>query len=158
MRVPPRLLLLLAFLFLAPSASDRAASTMGEGWCHSDPVISIGGHQASVFVSTLANAEVQSQSHAYVLISYPRELEGELLWIDPNHGFGRGMNASVVPGDLPFSAEHIAVRINVRVSGPVSGTPVAVEWAPGPLGSPISARVYGSTNSWIAFTAVLPIS
>ncbi len=145
-------LVALSLLLVAQTAS-------ADGWCRVDPIVRVDGHEASIYVVTATDSTVRAHSYANVLVEYPWQSQGELVWVDPNHGFGYGFGVQVVPSDnLSNPPGGLAIRISVMVATGQAAQSVIVEWAPGPAGSATSAAITGTTNSWIVLNTVLPIS
>jgi len=136
-----------------------ARPTSADGWCRIDPIVRVDGQEASIYIVTQADSTARAHSYANVLVEYPWQSQGELVWVDPNHGFGYGFGVQVVPSDsLSYPAGGIGIRISVMVATGQNDQPVMVEWAPGPEGSATYASVIGTTNSWIVLDTVLPTS
>lgn len=148
-----RILVLATVVTLVTSAQPAGAN----GWCRIDPIIRVDGHEASIYIVTEADSTVRSTAYANVLVEYPWQSDGELVWVDPNHGFGYGMGVQVLPAlDLGYPAGGIAIRISVLVATSQNGQPLMIEWAPGPAGNPTTSTMVGATNTWIVLNVVLP--
>lgn len=141
------------------AAAVFPALASADGWCRVDPIIRVDGKQASIYVVTEADSAVRANSQANVTIEYPIGADGELVWVDPNHGFGYGLTVQMVPSPgVSYTEEGAEIRITVRMTTPHVFEPMMIEWAPGQAGSPTTASAIGETNRFVVLETVLALS
>ena len=129
----------------APLAQDAAAS---KAWCRTDPLISVDGYLADVFVSGPLSALLTVTGPTEIVIAVPTGVDAWLVLADL--GFGRGTNVSFQESD-ELTNTRSGVEIEVAVYVPSSDTemPVRVEVAPRILGILWPASAEGIANEWV---------
>ncbi len=136
---------LLAVGILVWSAGEVTASRV---WCRTDPVVSIDGQLADIFVA----APLRVTGPNRVLVMVPVGVDAELVATDL--GFGQGTNVAFAESAaLRTTARGFQVRIRVYVPAR-DAMPVRLEFAHrlGQLLSPATAR--GTANTWVTLQAV----
>ena len=139
------------------AALERRGAGAGRTWCRTDPVVTLDGYYASVYVSARAGEREFNNSTGDFWIEHPRGVVPAKVWEDPNGYFGHGISTSFTAnGQLRSVKGAMEVRISCYVPASRDGTRILLEWAPGPVewnddGSPrrnpvqVSAQGYGNT-------------
>jgi hypothetical protein len=137
--------LAIAFLAVLPLAERES---LAQGWCRTDPIISLNGHQGSIWLVTEVFPDWQPGTVAWIQIEHPYNVDAYIVYIDPNHGFEH-YDVWMVPNKwLKKGWGWIEVKITVYTSIPQAPwTGAGIEWANNASGYPIAASTYGSTET-----------
>jgi hypothetical protein len=137
--------LVLAGLALA-SAADAAAI---RNWCRTDPVVSVDGELADVFIAAPVEAPLLVTGPNEVVVAVPEGVRAEVILNDL--GFGRGTETTVEASrQLRVTERGVEVRVEVYVPARDDGMPVRVEFAPRVVGILWPASAEGTANEWVA--------
>jgi hypothetical protein len=138
-------MLVLAALLLALQVQG---ATAGLGWCRSDPVVTIDGRLADIFVSAPLDAPLKVTGPTKIVVTVPVGVEARLVLADL--GFGKGEEVSFAQSRaLKKTATGIEVQVAVYVPATDGTMPVKVEFAPGLLGLLRPASAQGTANAWV---------
>ena len=136
-------------LFLVGSAlalADPAAAI--RNWCRTDPVVSIDGELADVFVSAPAEAPTLVTGPNRIVVRLPAGVRATLVASDL--GFGKGTAVSFDEAKrLRVTDRGIEVEIEAYVPATDDAMPVRVEFAPRAVGILWPASAEGTANEWI---------
>ena len=133
-------------------AGVRAASA-GRSWCRVDPVVSIDGQLADIFIASDVMMLLKATGPVKIKISIPQGSNGWVVLTDL--GFGRGYDISFVQtADLVRSNGRTPVKVDVYAPAKDSSLPVVVTFAPRSLGSSLGDILFGmsangNANSWV---------
>jgi hypothetical protein len=140
----PFLALVLAGLALALAGDAAAIRT----WCRSDPVVSIDGELADVFVAAPLEAPTLVTGPNEVVVAVPEGVRAAVILNDL--GFGRGTVTTVEESKRLRATERgVEVLVEVRVPAKDDAMPVRVEFAPRVVGILSPASAEGTANEWI---------
>jgi hypothetical protein len=138
-------LLLVLFAFALAIAPAVGASRR---WCRSDPVITVEGQVADIFVSARLDDLTSVTGPTQIVVEIPVGIDARL--IARGVGFGYGEEVTFVESrNLRASKRGIDLRIEVLVPASDDDMPVLVEFAPRLVGvlAPVGAE--GTANDWI---------
>ena len=144
--------LLLAGLLFPVVARGTLA---GRAWCRTDPVVSINGELADVFVAGPPEAPLLVNGANEIVVTVPDGVKKQLVLNDL--GFGQGNTVSFKTSSrLRVTRSGVEVKVAVRVpvddsklpdyDGPM---PVRVEFAPRVVGILSPASAEGTANQWV---------
>jgi hypothetical protein len=145
--------LAIALLAVLPLAERES---LASGWCRTDPIISLNGHQGSIWLVTQVDPAWQPGTEAWIQIEYPKYVDGYIVYIDPGHGF-ETYNVWMSQNKwLKKGWGWIEVKITVYTSIPQAPwTGAGIEWANNASGSPIADATYGTTETTMVLRTVL---
>jgi hypothetical protein len=150
-----RLVCTVALALLATLASVHGGGA-NSGWCRTDPVITLDGHVASVWVTTAVFPNWAPGSVASIVVEIPTNVTPNLVWIDPNHGFETFTVSFQTNQWLKSLPHRIEVRISVFTANPLApGTGAGVEFAENAEGYPIAASRYGTIGTTLVLNTDL---
>jgi hypothetical protein len=145
--------LAIALLALLPLVERES---LASGWCRTDPIISLNGHQGSVWLVTEVDPNWQRGTVAWIQIEHPLDVDASIVYIDPNHGFS-SYNVWMIPNRWLRTSDHaIDVRITIFTfipQAPRSGA--GIEWANNAAGFPIAAATYGAAGNVLTLQTAL---
>jgi hypothetical protein len=122
--------------------------SLASGWCRTDPIVSLNGHEGSIWLVTEVDPNWQPGTVAWIQIEHPRNVDAAVVFIDPNHGFS-SYNVWLTPSRaLKKTGKSIDVRVTIFTwipQAPSSGA--GIEWANSAGGYPIAASVYGAVGN-----------
>ena len=145
-------LVALALLLVAAVAAPGAAAS--RQWCRTDPVVTVGGVVADVFVSGPLDAPTKVTGPNLVRLTVPAGVDARLVASDL--GFGRGVEVSFAESHaLKARRGAVEVRVEVYVPAADDAMPVLVEFAPRVVGVLAPAAAEGTANRWVALGASL---
>ena len=122
-------------------------------WCRTDPVVTIRGDIADVFVSGPLDAPAQVTGPNRIVIRVPTGVNATL--IASTLGFGKGEEVSFeYVHSLKATDQGTEVVVKVYVPA-VNAMPVLVEFAPRIVGILAPASVEGTANTWVTLRTVL---
>ena len=122
-------------------------------WCRTDPVVTIRGDVADVFVSGPLDAPVLVTGPNRIVIRVPTGVDATL--IASTLGFGKGEEVSF-EHVRSLKATDRGTEVVVKVYVPaVNAMPVLVEFAPRIVGILAPASVEGTANTWVTLRTVL---
>lgn len=133
-------------------AGIRAASA-GLSWCRVDPVVSIDGQLADIFVASDVKMLLAATGPIKLRIAIPKGSKKLVVLTDL--GFGKGYNISwVETSTLVRKDGRTPVTVEVYAPANDSSLPVTVTFAPRSLGSSLGDILFGmnaegSANSWV---------
>lgn len=138
-------------LAAAPFAVGSRSARAGRGWCRSDPLISINGELADIFVDAWLDAPLDVTGPTEIVVAVPRGVRAALVLAGP--GFGKGENVRFVRS-RKLKKKKSGIQIGVSVFVPaVEEGPVGVEFAPRVVGILDPVRAEGTANRWVALSA-----
>ena len=141
----------LVALVLVLAAPGAAA---GRGWCRTDPVVSIDGELADVFVEAPLEAPLKVTGPTEIVITVPVGVRAELVLAGP--GFGKGEKVSFDESrKLRKTEKGIEVKVAVYVPATDDAMPVRVLFAPHVVGILWPASAEGTANDWVVLTTNL---
>ncbi len=144
------LVLALVVLALAP-ARDTAAAVQ---WCRTDPVVSIGGDVADIFVAAPFDAPLKVTGPNQVVVVVPNGVPAHLVLKDL--GFGKGEEVTFQESaKLKATEDGIEVVVKVMVPASEDDMPVRVEFAPRVVGVLQPASAEGTANEWVTLRTSL---
>ncbi len=121
-----------------------SASAGFRGWCRTDPLISLDGELANIFVSAPFKMLVKNSGPVDYVVTVPEGVKAHLILLGV--GFGRGERCRFQTSrKLKKTEEGIEVRIEVKVPARAD-LPLALEFAPRVLGLLWPETAEGRTN------------
>ena len=137
--------LLLAALLIPMLADDAAA---GRAWCRTDPLVSIDGELADIFVVGPITALLDVTGPNEIVVTVPEGVRTRLILNDL--GFGRGNKVTFKESDrLQVIRSGVEVQVDVRVPARDDDMPIRVEFGPRILGILWPAEAKGTANEWM---------
>lgn len=123
-------------------------------WCRSDPVVTIDGRIADIFVSAPLSAPLKVNGATEIVVTVPVGVDAKLVLAGP--GFGRGEDVRFAESRvLRNGPGGIEVDIAVYVPARDDAMPVRVEFA-GRLAEFLTpARAEGTANAWVTLRVML---
>jgi hypothetical protein len=150
-----RLVCTVALALLATLASVRGGEAIS-GWCRTDPVITLDGRVASIWVTTEVFPDWAPGTTATIVVQIPVDVTPSVVFIDPNHGFQTFSISFLANPAMKKRENSIDVRIMVMTVIPrAQGTGAGVEWAMNAAGDPIAAATYGTVGSLLVLDTKL---
>ncbi len=123
-------------------------------WCRTDPVVTIRGDVADVFVSGPLDAPVLVTGPNRIVIRVPTGVDATL--IASTLGFGKGEEVSFeYVHSLKATDQGTEVVVKVYVPASDDAMPVLVEFVPRIVGILAPASAEGTANTWVTLRTVL---
>lgn len=138
----------LALVLAVPGA------TAGHGWCRSDPLLSIDGDLADLFVLAPLEAPLLVTGATEIVVTVPKDVRIKLSVAGP--GFGRGENVRFAESSaLRRTAEGMEITVKAYVPARDDAMPVRLEFAPRVVGILWPASAEGTANAWVTLKTKL---
>ena len=148
-----RRMLITATMALLALLVGTMPAQAGVTWCRADPIFSVNGKIAHVYVSTYHENLNKAMAPTRVKITVPAGASTKLLYMD--NGFGYGYDVTFHQSrSLSVTSSGTQVKVEVYVPA-TKRQPVIVEFLPASLGY-VTLKRNGTTNGWVTFTAVIP--
>ena len=138
-----------------PTALSLRDAAAGRTWCRTDPLLSIGGVRANVYVSGLLDVRYDTSGPIGLVVRVPTGVLGEVLATDS--GFGHGYEITFEErAKLRESSERIELEVAVYVPATESGKdqPILVEFVPEDAVEDAEKKAK-RTNEWITIKTQL---
>lgn len=135
------------------TAIGASGASAGRSWCRVDPVVSIDGQLADIFIASDVKMLLTATAPVKLRIAIPRGSRGQVILADL--GFGKGYDISFVQSAVLTRSERQTPTI-VEVYAPSRDDtlPVTVTFAPRTLDSSLGEILLGmsaegNANSWV---------
>jgi hypothetical protein len=140
----------LGALALLTAVMPVAAS---KGWCRTDPIVSIDGRTADIFISGPETAPLQVTGPNLVYVIVPVGVPASLVATDM--GFGHGTETNFLESSsLKVTEEGVEVLIGLYVPANDDTMPVRLEFAPLLVEMLRPVSVEGTANTWLTLKVV----
>ncbi|MDP9369255.1 MAG: hypothetical protein M3Q03_13435 [Chloroflexota bacterium] len=141
-------------LLVALVALQVQSASASVRWCRTDPVVTIDGRVADIFVSAPLSAPLKVNGATEIVVTVPVGVSAELVLAGP--GFGRGEEVRFAEsGALRNGPGGIEVDITVYVPARDDAMPVRVEFADRLVEFLTPARAEGTANAWVTLRVML---
>ena len=145
---------LIGLAFVGSVQLENASAA--RGWCQVDPVITIDGQLADVFVGSTPAMFLKSTGPIKMEITIPTGSKGTVVFTDPGflHGYKITFKSS---SSLTKTRTHTQVKVSVYAPASTSSLPVTVTFAPRSLNSSlkeilVGTSATGTSNHWVRLT------
>ena len=151
-------LLGLAALALPAALRPRTADAL-RGWCRLDPIVTIDGQLASIFIASYLEMQLLATGPTEVVVTVPPGIRSRLVATDLGFGL-HGYDVRFAESDeLTATQDGLEVQIKVVVpardaaDGPL---PVTVDFIPLGFGRLTPGSAEGLANTWVILRAPEP--
>ena len=140
-------------LALAAGLGATDVASAGRAWCRVDPVISIDGQLADIYLTSTLSMNLKATGPTKIVITIPSTSTGRVHLVDLGFGLKGYQISFVKSAALTRTKTHTQVQIAAYAPASDSSLPVEVHFlslssglASGLL---TSAAGYGTANQWI---------